>query len=429
MYGNHWITWGKVSTRFKISCKKNKNFIIVANMLLLTLSTCGCISSTVSELSPNGELFSDEEFEDLLATATMSAEGIDTSTESNSQGFTGVWTRDPAQKSDIHQPVESSPVEKLLSEVTSEIEKLNEDFTLTIEGLTQADIKSVDFLEYFPELREAYWNGTFYSDYAVIKISLKISMEHKILSAYRSGNIESLSTEEQQVLDVALNVINSKISENASDYEKQLIVHDYIVANCVYDSVNYDNDTIPNTSRTSYGALVLGVAICQGYSSAFKLLMDMLGIECDIITGLANGESHAWNRVKIDGDYYLVDVTWDDPILNENSNREVYYDFFNLTDEVMNASHTSSEPQIKVANSTKYNYFYHNNLVVSSKSDFLAILQDALNKDQNCVYVLYENIDLREFAEGQDIFQYLGGKSKISYSFSDQVNTLYLQLE
>jgi transglutaminase/protease-like cytokinesis protein 3 len=238
-----------------------------------------------------------------------------------------------------------------------------------------------------------------------------------------------LSTEEKQVLDVALNIINSQIRENLSDYEKQLIVHDYIVKNCVYDSVNYNNNTIPDTSRTPYGALVLGVAVCQGYSSAFKLLMDMLGIECDIITGFANGDSHAWNRVKIDGDYYLVDVTWDDPTLKENVNREVYYDFFNLTDEAMNASHTASEPQIKEATSTKYNYFHYNNLVVSSKSDFFFILQDALDKDETYVYVLCENIDLRGFVASQEIFQYLGGKSHISYSFSDKVNTLYLQFE
>ena len=409
--------------------KKSKNFIVVAIMLFLTLSTCGYTVATASELSSSGELFSDEEFEDLLATAIMSARGIGTPTKSDSQGFAEVRAGAPAQKSDIHQPVENSPVEKLLSEIASEIEKLNEDFTLNIEGLTQVDMSSIDFLEYFPELREVRWNGTFYSDYAIIKISIKISMEYKILSAYRFGNIELLSTEEQQVLDVALNVINSKISDNLSDYEKQLAVHDYIIMNCVYDSTNYNNNTIPDTSRTSYGALVLGVAVCQGYSSAFKLLMDMLGIECDIITGFANGESHAWNRVKIDGDYYLVDVTWNDPILKESSNREAYYDFFNLTDEAMNASHTPSEPQIKVANSTKYNYFYYNNLVVSSKNEFLAILQDALDKDENYVYVLYENIDLQEFIESQDIFKYLRGKSNFSYSFSDQVNTLYLHFE
>ena len=325
--------------------------------------------------------------------------------------------------------VESSPVEKFLSGIASEIEKLNEDFTLTIEGLTQADINNVELFKHFPELQDYNWSGTIYPDYAVLEVSIKISMEHKILSAYRSGNIELLSTEEQQVLDVALNIITSKISEDLSDYEKELIVHDYIIMNCAYDSVNYNKNTIPDTSRTSYGVLVLGVAVCDGYSRAFKLLMDMLDIECDIVTGWADGERHAWNRVKLDGDYYLVDVTWNDPTLEGNSNVEAHYNFFNLSDEAMNASHTPSEPQIKVANSTKYNYFYYNNLVVSSKNDFLKILQEALDKNENYVYVLYENFDLRKFIESNDMFQYLRGKSNISYSFSDKVNTVYLQFE
>ena len=332
---------------------------------------------------------------------------------------------------DIHRPAESTPLEKLLSEIASNIEKLNEDFTITIEGLTQVDISNAELLEHFPELRKVHWSGTFYSDYAIIEMSIKISMEYRILSAYRTRRIGLLSTDEKQVLDVVLNVIHNKISSDMSDYEKELAIHDYIVMNCTYDSVNHNNDnnTIPDTSYTSYGALVLGAAVCQGYSSAFKLFMNMLNIECDIITGQAGGESHAWNRVKIDGDYYLVDVTWNSSISKAKSNNRVHYDFFNLTDEAMNASHTPNKPQTKVANSTRYNYFYYNNLVVSSKNDFLAVLQDTLDKGENYVYVLYENIDLLEFIESQDIFQYLGGKSSIQYSFSDKVNTLYLQFE
>ena len=341
----------------------------------------------------------------------------------------GLDNNQSADFSSTDQIESIDPVGKLLSEMTTKIEQLKEDFTVEIKGLTQDDISNFEFLKLFPQLREVYWNGTFYGDYASIKISLKISMEHKIFSAYQVGRSELLSAEERQVLDVALNVINSKISLDMSDYEKELIIHDYIVMNCTYDIASQNNNTIPDTSYTSYGALVLGVAVCQGYSGAFKLFMDLLDIECDIITGQAGGESHAWNRVKIDGDYYLVDVTWNASIFKANPNNRVHYDFFNLTDEALNASHKPGEPQTKIATSTKYNYHYYNNLVVTSKEEFLAILRDTLDKGETIVYVLYENVDLREFIASQDIFQYLGDNSKILYSFSDKVNTLYLQFE
>ena len=328
---------------------------------------------------------------------------------------------------DTLQPAEISPLEKFLSEIKSNIEKLNEDFTITIEGLTQDDIGNVDLLEHFPELRKAHWRGTFYNNHAIIEMSVTIAMEYKIFTAYQTKRVALLTAEEKQVLDVVLNVIHNQISKDMSDYEKELTIHDYIILNCTYDSINHHHNTIPESSYTSYGVLVLGIAVCQGYSSAFKLFMDMLNIECDIITGKADDENHAWNRVKIDGDYYLVDVTWNGSI--SDSNNRVHYDFFNLTDEVLNASHIPSKPQVKAAHSTRYNYFHYNNLTVANKDDFLVILQDALDRGENYVYILYDDIDLRELIESQDIFKHLKGKSRITYSFSDKVNTLYLQFE
>jgi transglutaminase/protease-like cytokinesis protein 3 len=154
--------------------------------------------------------------------------------------------------------------------------------------------------------------------------------------------------------------------------------------------------------------------------------MDMLDIECDIITGVADGESHAWNRVKIDGEYYLIDVTWNDPVTDNPSDR-INYEYFNVTDEVLSISHTPTRTQTKIANSTEHNYFYYNNLVVYSKDDFLAILEEAINTGKDYVYVLCKNIDLTGLVESQEIFDYLGSHTRISYSHNERVNTLYLR--
>ncbi len=66
--------------------------------------------------------------------------------------------------------------------------------------------------------------------------------------------------------------------------------------------------------RTSYGALVNGKAVCEGFARAFKCVMDQLEIPCVIVHGYASYEGglepHAWNCVKIDNSWYGVDVTW-----------------------------------------------------------------------------------------------------------------------
>jgi hypothetical protein len=327
------------------------------------------------------------------------------------------------------------PVEVLIREIGDNIKNLNENFSLNITGLGQAAMSDINLLEHFPELSQLGWQGTFYfngddSAYADIEVSLVISMAYKIFTAYQSGMTELLNAQEKQVLDVVINVIRQEIRQDMSDFEKELAIHDYIIRVCDYDSENHARGTIPDTSYTPYGVLVLGRAVCEGYSNAFKLFMDMLDIECDIISGWAGEQSHAWNRVKIGGEYYLVDVTWNDPVPASgaaNTESRIHYEFFNVTDAFLGATHEPDKPQTKIADSTRYNYFYYNNLVVSSKEEFISILRDRVSNGENYIYLLYKNVDLRPLVESREIFDYLGNNTRISFSFSEKADTLYMR--
>lgn len=114
-------------------------------------------------------------------------------------------------------------------------------------------------------------------------------------------------------IEAVLNNITSRLSGNIYDRIRQ--VHDYLIDNTVYDS-----DTDSDMSHGIYGALVNNLAVCDGYAKAFKYILDNIGISCVEVCGVAqnsNGETenHAWNDVLIDGVWYAVDVTWDDPII------------------------------------------------------------------------------------------------------------------
>jgi hypothetical protein len=92
--------------------------------------------------------------------------------------------------------------------------------------------------------------------------------------------------------------------------------------NALCGAAEYDADTamlaaetgerVGGDPYTAYGALVGGLAVSEGYAMAFKLLCDMLGIESVIVTGSRNGESHAWNLVRIGGIWYHIGVAFDD---------------------------------------------------------------------------------------------------------------------
>lgn len=126
----------------------------------------------------------------------------------------------------------------------------------------------------------------------------------------------------------AKNSITSKKTGNT--YNNIKMVHDYLV-----DNIEYDTSISQSNIYDAYGALVNHVCVCEGYARAFKYIMDDMQIPCVLVIGKATNskgetENHAWNYVNLDGSWYAIDATWDDPVvLNggkaSNSSRYKYF--------------------------------------------------------------------------------------------------------
>ena len=187
----------------------------------------------------------------------------------------------------------------------------------------------------------------------------------------------------QKLYEQIVIVLNKIITPDMSDYDKELAIHDYIVKNCEYGYTDGANEY----AFRAYGVLVQGKAVCNGYAEAMALLLNCVGVENEIMTGWADGELHAWNRVKLDGKWYQVDSTWDDPI----PDRIGYagHIFLNVTDDIMDDTHIWTKEDYEPCDSMDYNYFELNNLIgnydsFKNKVDYFAI------RDRNAIieYVL-----------------------------------------
>lgn len=137
-------------------------------------------------------------------------------------------------------------------------------------------------------------------------------------------------------------------TENLSDEDKVLIIHDRLCDACEYD---YDGNN-GLVAFTMYGALVDGIAVCDGYAHAFLYMMRLLGMECSICASMEL--AHAWNIVKVDGVRYHVDVTWDDFTLFGCNAHE---NLLRSTDGIISTGHNATDFD-RTPSDTRYDKAY-----------------------------------------------------------------------
>ena len=171
---------------------------------------------------------------------------------------------------------------------------------------------------------------------------------YSITPVYNTAYTEADVIEYEAKVQAILKTIPSGLS----DYEKALALHDYIVTHCEYDGTysNYD----------AYNVLVEGVAVCQGYTLAYADLLNRVGIENKYV--LSDAMNHAWNLVKIDGEWYHVDATWDDPY-SSKSPRLGYVghnNFLRSDTGIVNASTKTHHDWVvsETSTSTKYDSYF-----------------------------------------------------------------------
>ena len=156
-------------------------------------------------------------------------------------------------------------------------------------------------------------------------------------------------------LDGVCDKVISSLTNPQDKWQTELEIHDYIVDNCEYRMTRGDY-----LCSSAYGALVDKAAACEGYSRAAKLLLDKAGIESTVLSGVSTAAdgtegAHMWNAVKLDGEYYYLDCTWDDPVSDDGKPVKIY-SYFNIDDETIAATHSDFSYDFKCT-ATAENYY------------------------------------------------------------------------
>ena len=221
----------------------------------------------------------------------------------------------------------------------------------------------------------------------------------KVALYYRQSS-ETFEMREQKLRQAADHVLQSCFPDgwkHLSPLKREKLLFNYIA-----DHVSYDHESWKQVQKdpkwttqnsdawSAYGALVKGKAVCQGIACAFKLLCDQVDIPSLVVIGsvLKSRERHAWNIIRIDGQFYHVDCTW---MLRTSINRNIpfaRYQYFNIPDQMMVGQREMEMRYLPECRSLRHNPFYIRGMCVSGAEDAVARLRDQINEGKKRVAVL-----------------------------------------
>jgi len=191
---------------------------------------------------------------------------------------------------------------KVLVKGVNDLEKYIEEITISAERIFTILVYEHPELWWIGNYQIAIYDSNEVGNYTLNFIILP---EGSLFYNYTGEQISELNSEiiniKNEIMD---NISNLKLT---TSYSIIKYIHDYLII-----MIEYLLDEERKHIRTLYGALIENQCVCEGYAEAFQYLVLQYGINCII----ARSSTHEWNFVELNNKWYIVDVTYDDPIKN-----------------------------------------------------------------------------------------------------------------
>lgn len=231
----------------------------------------------------------------------------------------------------------------------------------------------------------------------------------------------------QERIDAVVNSWLSEIPGNASDYEKSKWVYETLINRVDYVANAPDNQNI-------ISVFINGQTVCQGYSNAATYLFSKLGIQSFVVPGATETGLHAWNCVRLDNEYYLMDITWGNANYGEYSDaNKVSYNMLNVTSQEMNRTHeVQAVFPMPDCHSINDNYFYQEGLYFDTfqREKMGMIIHNGYVKGEDisikCGNIEAYNEMKEYFIDNGHFTEYCGGLHRLKYvAYPDNMIILY----
>ncbi len=318
---------------------------------------------------------------------TPTGGGKPTGGSSNGEALKGPIDRDSENPSLYCYNLLSEGEKQVYNAVLQAVENYSAELDMTAFETKLDCQQTQSIVEY---VRRDYPENIWFEHGAVYVYDNDTNIVNKIKFEYCMTRDEALKRQEKII--AAIEPFVSQIRDDMSDFEVALRIYENIIKLVDYDTIGLEKqkksvntDGQPDDLRSVYGVFVNKKAVCAGYAKAMQYLMKLSGIECAYVTS----DTHAWNIIKLEGDYYHLDVTWGDSSNTKKdiSSNEVNYDCFCITtQEVLKLkAHTPDELMpVPECIATKCNYYRRYGLFFD-KFDFnriRSVICDCIESDK-----------------------------------------------
>ena len=306
----------------------------------------------------------------------------------------------------LAQPVASQPAttkKALANEIAKQFKTYNKNIEVTYKG---------EFTDINKEIVKIYEEAVALAPYQAGHLTgnSNIAMQGKSGDMKITITVQYLTElQKEYTVETELNREVANIqAHNFTPIEKIKAVNDYIVAKTAYSE-----NTI-SSPHSAYALIAEGKAVCQGYALVAHQMLEKLGIETQYITGYVNGnELHAWNLVKVDGQWYHLDTTWNDPTPNREG--VFTYNYFLVNDQQLAKDHVWERNDYPKATSAKYHYFQNmQHIHTVGKQMYFSNVSD----NHKLYTMLLDGSHKRSLADGRALY-ITGHQNKLYYSAYD----------
>ena len=290
-------------------------------------------SSSSEESADSGETVenssvTEENSSDMEGVTEETSEAIETESETETETEAETKTKTKEKKVLDVGVGEESNIEGFVNAITEGLRNKAEK----IENLEQYKISREDGLIIYNQIINE--NPDLY--YVTPRVFLVDGQYVEIITPYYYSDVNDDEKYQKGKRDAL-----STVTDDMSDVQKMLVLHDWIITHTDYNHDAANNNTL-NETHSAYGVLANSSAVCQGMALAYKTLLDELNIENYIVFGKSSGANHVWNTVVIDGNYYHVDITQDNSDSTDSRYPRIGHDAFlvNKNNGLFSFTHT-----------------------------------------------------------------------------------------